>query len=89
VSVTARPIQPPSPGTTTVAPPPDVLVEGIQVVPSTTTTVPTVVATALPFTGAELGQMALLGVVVLLGGGLLLFGARSRGDHEEDATWRV
>jgi len=91
-TTTTRFVPPPPPGAPTTAVPFDVApvaVAGIQVTPSSTTTVPVVEAETLPFTGAELGQMALLGVVVLVGGGLLLFGARSRGDHEEDATWRV
>ncbi len=68
----------PIPTTTTVVPFDErVAVLGIQVTPSTTTTtIPPVSAATLPFTGADLGQIALIGLAVLAGGSLLVYGAR-------------
>ena len=82
----------PIPTTTTSVPfDEEVAVLGIQVTPSTTTTIPPVSVATLPFTGADLGQIALIGLAVLAGGSLLVYGARrdEAADGAEETSYRL
>jgi len=60
-------------------------VQGIQIEPTTTTTIEPVTVATLPFTGFDVEDTVLLSMMVLAAGALLLFAASLRDEEQTEA----